>query len=857
MERCDSPWSLAPDEVIRLLASNTDKGLTSAEAAQRIKKFGKNVLRPEATMHWLKRLLQQFKSPVVITLMVATIISALLGEMLDAVAICVIVVMNATIGYLHEAKAEAAIRALKQLAAPSARVLRDNAVINIASADICIGDILVFEAGDYVAADARIITANQLSADEAVLTGESLPVEKHLVPLSQNTMLADRRNMIFADTAIATGSGHAIVTAIGSMSEIGHIAVLLVSAKRDTTPLQKRIAQISKQLLIFCSGVVIVIAILSALQHLSWLQILMTSITLAVAAIPEGLPTVVTLALALAIKRMAKRNAIVRHLPEVETLGSTEVICTDKTGTLTTGKMRVREIFEVSIGGELTRASVLCSNASIVGSQVSGDPTELALLYLAQEKDAQFQALREQYPRIAEWSFDGTRKRMSVAIANGDRVEILVKGAPESILPLCELPEAQKKDILNTLQRMTSQGYRVLAVASKMILVRPNEFHPSDFKEPSSIEIGLVFSALVAIADPPRKESIAAIEACKRAGIQIVMITGDHPATAEAIARELGIMERNGGRTLTGSELKSLSLEQLTAIIDQIQVFARVTPEDKLKIVQAWKRRGKIVAMTGDGVNDAPALKEASIGISMGKGGTEVARQASSMILVDDNFATIVSAIEEGRAIYGNIRRTIQYLLSGNLAEILVMFGAALAGWPLPFSPIQLLWINLVTDGFPSLALAAEPVPKDILRTSSRPSPVNFFDQRFYGELIFIGVITMIMALAVYGLSLRYEDELTARTHIFSFMVFAELFRSFASRNEHLTFFQLGIGSNILHLAAVAIPILFQISLHHIPFFQEMFGVRAISWTECGLMLALTLIPVTIIELRKLWMAKK
>lgn len=858
-----------------LLALKVDanSGLSSVEASKRLGEYGPNALKAEIKVTPLARFMAQFKSPVVITLLVATVISGLIGETTDAIAIATIVVINAIIGYLQESKAEAAVEALKNLSAPKARVMRDGNIVEVISSEICPGDILVLEAGDFVPADCRVFQASQLSADEAILTGESMPVKKDVITVSREAIVAERHNMLFGSTAVTTGSARAVVSATGMNTEIGRIAGLLDKNNATKTPLQDRLEQVSNKLLVFCGVVVVIVAVLGLIHGDKWLDVLMTAISLAVAAIPEGLPTVVTLALALAIRRMTKRNAIVRQMSAVETLGSTSVICTDKTGTLTTGKMRVREIFIPSQGiltidsseknpskdvEALVMSGVLCSNASVNDSGVAtGDPTEVALVYLSADFNLVPKAFNDSHPRLAEWSFDSDRKRMSVAVRNGSEVVIHSKGAPESILPLCISDEGQKDKIQKAIETLSSQGHRILAVAYKVVPASEGVFDLENYKDHTTVESNLTFLGLVAIADPPRQESIPAIQACKAAGIKVVMITGDHPVTARAIAREMGIIEEGKfDEVLTGIELSKMSSQDLAARVEKIAVYARVSPEHKLKIVQAWKDKGNIVAMTGDGVNDAPALKQASIGIAMGKGGTEVARQASSMILTDDNFATIVAAVEEGRAIYGNIRRTIQYLLSGNLAEILVMLGAAIAGWPAPLAPIHLLWINLVTDGLPSLALAAEPVPKNVLGSTSRPSPNSFFDKAFYKEMAFVGIVTSVLALAVYGYTLRTEGEVLARTHVFSFLVFAELFRSFACRSDYKTAFQMGLTSNLYHLAAVAIPVAFQIFLHHSDIFNSVFKVQPIHLGECLTMIGLTLIPTALIELRK-WLKQK
>lgn len=856
------PWARKADEILTEHQVTVDRGLGPDEANSRLEKFGPNMLGTEKKVSRLSRLLHQFKSPVVIILIVATVISFALGETVDAVAILTIVIINSLIGFFQEIKAEAAVEALKKMSAPKGRVIRDGKIHEIPASQIVPGDILFLESGDFVAADARLIEARQVSADEAVLTGESIPVTKRTSPVEIETVVADRKNMLFAGTAVATGTARAIVTTTGLKTEIGKIASLLESTDKASTPLQLRLEEVSQKLLWACGVVVILVAILGYLHGEGWLEIAMTAISLSVAAIPEGLPTVVTLALALAIRRMTKKNAIVKHLPAVETLGSTSVICTDKTGTLTTGKMRVREVYTLQSGLrsvdenlqseiELITSSVLCSNAAPNSDGGhSGDPTEVALLVLAQNAGLDSRSLTRKYPRVFEWSFDSDRKRMSVACRHEDGILVHCKGAPESVISLCNLSTEERQKIVQNVEALSAKGRRLLAVARRNL--------PDSIAEPgtevpawSEVEKNLEFLGLVSIADPPRSESIRAVADCRAAGIKVVMITGDHPVTAKAIAGELGIVDKNFNGVLAGPELEKLSDSELREQVERVAVYARVSPEHKLRIVRSWQALGHVVAMTGDGVNDAPALKQASIGVSMGRGGTEVARQASSMILTDDNFATIVSAVEEGRAIYGNIRRTIQYLLSGNLSEILIMLGAAIAGWPAPLAPIHLLWINLVTDGLPSLALAAEPVPKNFLKTTKRPSPENFFSRHFYKEMIFIGITISVMSLLVYGYSLKYEDETTARTHVFTFLVFAELFRSFACRSETQTVFQLGLFSNMYHIAAVMIPMIFQISLHHFPLFQNVFKVTHIGWTECILFLILTLIPVSALEVRK------
>lgn len=861
-------WAMTVEAALGRLGSDASVGLSSEEARTRFSRFGPNALTGEKKTSRLLILIRQFKSPVVLTLLGATVLSATLGDWVDAIAILSILAINSLIGYVQEVKAEEAVEALRKLASPRARVLRDGSTREIPAAELCPGDVLVLEAGDLVAADARAVVASQLSTGEAMLTGESLPVEKSVVPLDPSAPLAERANMLFSGTMVETGSGKAVVTATGMETEIGRIAGLLEGAQSGPTPLQARLEALSNRLLLVCGGVVGLVALFGVLHREPWLEVVMSGVSLAVAAVPEGLPTVVTLALALAVRRMVKRNAIVRHLPAVETLGSTDVICTDKTGTLTTGRMRAREIYAggalidvARLSGaasadvrRLARISVLCSNASIGSDgQASGDPTEVALLWMARDAGVEPALSRSECPRRAEWAFDSHRKRMSVLVEENGRPLLCVKGAPESVLSLCELDAQTDKSAREAMEALSAQGRRLLAVAERWM---PSGETPPEGRAADQVERGLRFLGLVAISDPPRPESLEAIRACKDGGIRVVMITGDHPRTAAAVAAELGIPEPGRAEVLSGPELDKLSFEELQRRIEGGAVYARVSPENKLDIVRAWKARGSVVAMTGDGVNDAPALKEASIGVSMGRGGTEVARQASSMILTDDNFATIVSAVEEGRAIYGNIKRTIAYLLSGNFAEILVMLGAAMLGWPAPLAPIHLLWINLVTDGLPALALAAEPVPPLGLREMKRPSSRGF-DARFYWGVGWVGLMTALMTLVVYGYSLRFDDEITARTNAFSFLVFAELFRSFASRSETRTFLQMGVRSNLLHLAAASLPAVFQMLLHHTHWFDRVFKTVPLGWSECLGFFALALAPVSVIEVWKLVGARR
>jgi Ca2+-transporting ATPase len=852
MDSIANPWAEAPERVLAVLQVDAGRGLDPAEAIQRRLDQGDNLLRPAARISRAALIARQLRSPVVLVLALALVLSALLGEAVDAGAIGVILILNSVIGYVQELRAEGAVEALRRMAAPRSRVLRGAQVIDCPAAELTLGDILVLEAGDYVAADARLLTASEFAADESTLTGESEPSGKAIAAVPASALVADRSNMIFAGTLVTRGSARAVVTSIGMKTEFGRIADLLEKRERAPTPLQKRLEQVTRRLLIIGGLLIAAMAVMQTLRSEGLLESLMTGISLAVAAIPEGLPTVVTVALALAMRRMASRNAIIRHLPAVETLGSTEVICTDKTGTLTTGKMRVREIIDArgviqpaSAGAAdpavraLARSAALCSNASLT----TGDPTEVALMVLADECAIDLSPLSTDAPRISEWPFDSTRKRMSVAVREQGRMVLYVKGASESLLELCSLPEESRKRIEASIQELLQRGRRVLAVAER----RSGELSGNA----TDVERDLTLMGLVAIADPPRPEAASAIQRCQQAGIRVVMITGDHPVTARAIAGELGLLTASSRQVITGYEVQSLPDQDLQQRMRQVAVCARVSPEDKVRIVRALQQDGKVVAMTGDGVNDAPALKEAAIGIAMGRGGTEVARQASSMVLVDDHFETIVSAVEEGRAVYGNIRRTIAYLLSGNLAEIAIMFGAFMLGWPLPFLPVHLLWINLVTDGLPALALAAEPVPDGLLRETDRPSRATFFSRDLNLEMMGVAAMSTTIVLGVYGYSLASADPLTARSRAFAVLVFEELLRSFSSRSSTRTAFELGFLSNRSLVAAVLVPIGFQILIHGQERLQRIFHVRFLSGEELATLLVVGVIPALVLESRK------
>jgi Ca2+-transporting ATPase len=786
-------------------------GLTTEEANRRLGELGANeIARGEATSPW-KILAAQFASPLIWLLLGACVISGFLGELADAIAIGTILVVNACVGFFQEYRAEKAMLALRSMTAPRARVRRDGHAVTIGAAGVVPGDILLLEAGDVVAADARLVEAHVLSTNEAALTGESAAVEKSSEPAPAEAPLAERNDSVFMGTAVATGSGVADVVATGMRTELGKIAHLLATTEDAETPLQKRLAAVGRTLLYLCLGIVAVVGAIGLLRGLRWLDVFMSAVSLAVAAVPEGLPAIVTIALAIGVQRMASRHALIRKLPAVETLGSATVICTDKTGTLTTGLMTVRELWGAD-HVKLLEAASACSEAELGADERTGtgDPTEIAILAAAAERDIRKEALEQQRPRRAVNPFDATRKRMSILRADG---VLYVKGAVDLLLPLCV---AGTDGAAEANADMAARGLRILGVATGT----------------SSEEKDLRLLGLIAIADPPRTEAIEAVAVARSAGITTVMITGDHPVTARAIARELGIFR-------PGDDPDEL-------------VHARATPEDKLEIVRRWKARGAVVAMTGDGVNDAPALREAHIGIAMGKTGTEVTREAADMVLSDDNFASIIAAVHEGRGIYDNIRKTLVYLLAGNTGELLVMLAAAIVGLPLPLLPLHLLWINLATDGLPALALVMDPPEPDILQRPPRSPSEPILGRPEWLNIAWTGVLQAAVTLGVFVWALRERDVGEARNLAFTTLVFGELFRSFASRSPTKLFWEVGAFTNLRLLGVVVGSALIQIGIHHIPPLEALFQIRDLPLSDCLLTLVLGLVPVTVLELTKL-----
>jgi P-type Ca2+ transporter type 2C len=872
------------EDVLTAKAVDPKSGLTHSTVATLREQYGWNELASAPEEPWWKKFLGQFNDVVVWILLVAALISGVMGEWTDTAAIAAIVLLNAVLGYFQEERAERALAALQSLAAPLAKVIRDGSLATIPARELVPGDIVELEAGDNVPADVRLLQAFAVRVQEASLTGESVPVEKQAdAVLPAETPLADRRNMAYMSTVLANGQGRGVVVATGMKTEIGRIAGLLQRYEREPTPLQKQLAKLGQSLVIVCLVLVGVIFLLSLLRGEKLLTAILTSVSLAVAAVPEGLPAVVTMALALGLQRMVKRNALIRKLPSVETLGCVTVICSDKTGTLTRNEMTVREVvaggsrfrvtgagyaphgefLEMDASGEhplaavnedlslVLRIGALCNHAQLQPGETSnswkivGDPTEAALVVLARKagisRDGQAVSIVNELP------FDSERKAMSVVLreAAGGVVQY-TKGAPESVLPQCrqerrggqivELTDERRAEILRGGQEMAGRALRVLACG-----YRP------DVAASAIEERDLIFAGLFGMIDPPRDEVKTAVVRCREAGIRPVMITGDHPATAAAIARELGIAT-DSDIVVTGHELDSLGDDELADKAEHIAVYARVAPEHKLRVVRALKARGHVVAMTGDGVNDAPAVKAADIGIAMGITGTDVTRETAAMVLMDDNFTSIVNAVEEGRAIYDNIQKFLLFLLSCNAGEMLLMLLAALIGWPTPLLPVQLLWMNLVTDGLPALALAMEPPEPDLMRRRPRRSNESMLSWSLAGLVFGQGALLAIVGLAAFGISDNHGGDVTqART-----MVFGQLFLALAARSRTWTFWQLGPATNPYVFAAVAISALLQVSIIALPFARPIFEASSHTPVEWLLLILLALAPVTVIELVKL-----
>ena len=860
-------WYSRPASHIMKELESSWEGLTEREAKSRLEDLGPNELADPEGPGMLRRVLGQLKDPMILVLLGAAGLSLAASggqDWLDGFIILVIVAVNAIISITQEDHAQQALEELRQMSAPKAKVIRDGTAKTIPARELVPGDVILLEAGDQVPADARILECSRLQADESAMTGESVPVEKQArEALPESTPLGDRVNMLCSGTLITAGRGTALVVATGMETEMGQIAGLLLDSGSGETPLQRKMGEISKSLSFLCLCVCAVMFGVGLFQGKDMLEMFLTAVSLAVAAIPEGLPAIVTIVLALGVQRLAARGAIVKKLPAVETLGCAGVICSDKTGTLTQNKMTVQEVWALpgSRRREIMTAACLCSDARLVwkagAPTASGDPTEAALVVAAAREGVDQQKEGEERPRVADIPFDSSRKLMSTIHTNPQGGwTAYVKGAPDVLLERCSatvrgtMSSAERERILAANEAMASRALRVIAVARRDLSSLPRQM------EPETVERELTFLGLFGLMDPPRPEVRYAVAQCHLAGVRPVMITGDHRATALAVAQELDIA-RPGDWTVTGPELDFMPQEMLEEDIEKFSVFARVSPEHKMRIVQAWQKKGKVVAMTGDGVNDAPALKSADIGCAMGRTGTDVAKGAAHMILTDDNFSTIVSAIEEGRGIYSNIRKAIHYLLSCNIGEIVTIFAATLLGFgQMPLVPVQLLWLNLVTDSLPALALGVEPVEEGVMEQPPRKASENLFDRSFTFRLLWQGLMVGGLTLAAYCLGfLRLAqpgmEGAVANTMAFATLTMCQLFHAFNVRSEDRSLFAQGPLSNPAMNRAFLAGMAMELSVLLLPPLQRVFSVIPMDGRQWFWVLVLAMAPIPVCELGK------
>jgi len=880
----EEAWhSLEVAEALSKLNTST-QGLKSEEAANRLKHYGFNELVAVRKASPLRILFSQFKSILILILLGATAISLATGHDVDAVVIFAIVLVSAVVGFTQEYRAERALEALKKMLTPTATIMRDGKETEISVKEIVPGDILVLKEGDKVSADARLIEVINLQVNEASLTGESMPVGKEAARVSKDVFLLDRKNMVFSGTEITYGKGKAVVVATGMNTEFGKIAKQVTTVVKEETPLEKRTKELGKWLGIVALAISVSVIILGIIRGMPLLVMLLFGVALAVAAVPEALPAVVTGSLAIGMHKMAKRNALVRKMPAVETLGSTTVICSDKTGTLTKGEMTVRKIHVgnkmISVSGVgyepkgefraegdsnilqsehfslFMNGSLLCNDAElrVEGDKwrIKGDPTEGALVVVAAKAGFQQDEAKKRYPRVGELPFSSERKRMTTVhlTSNGDQI-VYMKGAPEIILERCahshesdglkRLTETGKKEILRINEEMAREALRVLGLAYKKIPASITNF------DEEALEKDLIFLGLMGMMDPPREEAIKAVEVCKQVKIKPIMITGDHKLTAMAIAKEIGIYQE-GDIALTGEDLEKMVEEEFEEIVERVTVYARVSPLHKLKIVEAWRKKGQVVAMTGDGVNDAPALKQADIGVAMGITGTEVTKEAADLVLADDNFATIVNAVELGRWIYDNIKKYLTYLLQANLVEIMVLSIAVLAGYPLPLLPVQILYINLATDGLPAIALGLSPSDPDVMRRPPRHPKETVFTKEVKSFLLRAVLIETPLLLWVFLDSLPQGEEI-AQTRLFLVLVFFELVLALNCRSLKYTLFE--AKPHKFLLLAILWETILVIILVNISVTRQAFRLVTIGVFEAGLIIGLCLIVLLSIEITK------
>ncbi|MGN6436545.1 MAG: cation-translocating P-type ATPase [Agriterribacter sp.] len=830
-------WHTITAEEALANVKSSEQGLSDAEVQKRQEEHGRNELTAKKKTPAIVFFLRQFKDIMILVLVAAAVISAFIGEVTDTVVIVVIILVNAVIGFIQEYRAEKAMQALQKMAAQHATVLRNNSTREVDAAELVPGDIVLIEAGNAVPADVRLLEVHSLKINEASLTGESNAIDKTTQAIKEeDAPVGDRTNMAFKGTHVTNGNAKAVVIATGMETELGRVAGMLDKAESQT-PLQKRLSDVSKKLTFIILGLCVIFFITGYLRGENFNTILLTSISLAVAAIPEALPAVITVALALGARKLIKKNVLIRKLQAVETLGSVTFICTDKTGTLTKNEMVVKEVWAVDESKKeiLLQAMRLNQDVKDNDGKPTGDPTEIAMV----EHVGDQQVLK----RVAEIPFDADRKAMTTVHEKEDSLWVITKGASESVSSM--LQEAGAGEVLvKETERMSAKGMRVIAFAGKHLQQMPGDISPEQ------LETGLEFTGLAGLIDPPREEAKQSIAACKQAGIIPVMITGDHPLTAAAIAREIGIIDNEEQKVVSGKELAGMDDASLEDTIEMIRVYARVSPDQKLRIVDTLQRKGQFVSMTGDGVNDAPSLKKANIGVAMGITGTDVTKEAAHMILMDDNFSSIVGAVEEGRRIYDNLRKFVKYIFTGNSAEIVTLFVAPLIGLPMPLLPVHILWVNLITDGLPALALSTEPAEKNIMQRPPRHPNESIFGKGLGVHIIWVGLFIGALTLATQYFTLQQQLE-HWQTIVFSILCFAQLWHVIAIKSEISTVFGPVIVNNKSLLLAVAVTVLLQLAVIYVPFLNAYFHTQPLSAKELLLVFGVSSIVLLVVEAEK------
>lgn len=855
-------YKKSPENVLKQL-DVTIEGLTDEEVSRRREKYGYNELKEEKQKSVIMVFLEQFKDFLVIILIVAALLSAFMGKLESTIVILVVIMINGILGTVQHVKAEQSLKSLKNLSAPSAKVVRNKQTVQIPSREIVVGDILHLDAGDYISADGRILESYNLQVNESSLTGESVSIDKTSEMIAEDDIsLGDQKNMVFSGSFVTNGRAVVAVTHIGMETEIGKIAKLMSSAKEKKTPLQVSLDQFGKKLAIAIITIAIIIFGIDMFRGRDILDSLMFAIALAVAAIPEALSSIVTIVLAFGTQKMAKENAIIRKLHAVESLGSISVICSDKTGTLTQNKMTVQQIFvdgqimdkknlslDKSLHKKFVLMSLLCNDAITEDKKEIGDPTEIALVQFGEEYGIDELVARKDYPRVGEVPFDSDRKLMSTVNRVFDSYKLITKGALDVLLDrvtnietsqgIRPIIEDDKKAIIEANDRFSRNGLRVLGFAYK------------DIEENAQVSIAdeyeLTFVGLTAMMDPPREESKPAVESCIRAGIKPVMITGDHKITASAIAKQIGIL-LDEKEAMEGAELEKMTDEELINIVENVSVYARVSPEHKIRIVKAWQEKGNIVAMTGDGVNDGPALKQADIGVAMGITGTEVAKDASSMILTDDNFSTIVKAIANGRSVYANIKNSIRFLLAGNTAGIITVLYASLSALPVPFAPVHLLFINLLTDSLPAIAIGLEPQDESLMKENPRNVKEGLLNRSFLSRLLIEGLLLAIVTIVAFTIGLETGDALVASTMAFATLCLTRLFHGFNARSSQ-SLFTIGIASNLYVVGSVVLGIILLHIVLLVEPFKRIFEVASLTNTQMYTVYMLAILPLLVIQL--------